>query len=72
MAVPVRADRAPFEVGEPSVLFELNPEEYRDLQFWSSLAALPDGRSSAFVKTPRRDTSARSYLMLMLDWRRQR
>ena len=69
MSVPVRTARAEFEFGKPSVLFELDPEQYPDMQFWGTLAAAPDGSGFAMVKRVERDQSARTHLMLMLDWR---
>jgi Tol biopolymer transport system component len=69
MSVPVRTDRAEFEFGKPSVLFELDPEQYPDMQFWGSFAAAPDGSGFAMVKRVERDQSARTHLMLILDWR---
>ena len=69
MSVPVRSDRADFEFGKPSILFELDPEQYPDMQFWSSFSAAPDGNGFALVKRTERDASARTYLTLMLDWR---
>jgi len=39
MSVPVRTDRTEFEFGKPSILFELDPEQYPDMQFWGSFAA---------------------------------
>ncbi len=67
--MPVRSDRADFEFGKPSILFELDPEQYPDMQFWSSFSAAPDGNGFALVKRTERDASARTYLTLMLDWR---
>jgi hypothetical protein len=50
LSVPVRPDRAEFEFGKPSILFELDPEQYPDMQFWGSFAAAPDGTGFALVK----------------------
>ena len=69
MSVPVRTDKAEFEFGKPSVLFELDPEQYPDMQFWGSFSAAPDGSGFALVKQVQRETSARTYLTMLLDWR---
>jgi hypothetical protein len=68
MSVPVRTDGKEFEFDKPSVLFELDPDMYPDMQFWGSFAAAPDGSGFALVKLAERDTAARNYLMLMIDW----
>jgi serine/threonine-protein kinase len=68
MSVPVQTDGTEFEFGKPSVLFELDPALYPDLQFWGSFAAAPDGSGFAIVKRTERETAVRTYLMLTLDW----
>ena len=70
MSVPVRTDRTEFEFGKPSVLFELDPEQYPEMQFWGSFSAAPDGSGFALVKRLQPDSSARTHLMVMLDWNR--
>jgi len=39
------------------------------MQFWGSFAAAPDGSGFALVKRVERDPSARTHLMMILDWR---
>jgi serine/threonine-protein kinase len=70
LSVPVRTEGPDFEYGTPSILFEVNPDEYPDMGFWGSFAAAPDGSGFALVKQAQPDSAARSYLMLMLDWNR--
>jgi serine/threonine-protein kinase len=70
LSVPVRTEGPEFEYGSPSVLFELNPDEYPDMGFWASFAAAPDSSGFALVKQARPESAPRGYLMLMLDWNR--
>jgi serine/threonine-protein kinase len=69
VSVPVRTDGKEFEIGKPTVLFELDPDRYPDLGFWSGFAASPDGSGFVLVKLSEERSIARSYLMMMLDWR---
>jgi Tol biopolymer transport system component len=68
MSVPVQTGGAEFESGKPSVLFELDPEQYPDMSFWGSFAAAPDGSGFALVKLVEREAAARNYLMMKIDW----
>ena len=68
MSVPVRTDGTEFESGKPSVLFELDPDQYPDMGFWGSFAAAPDGSGFALVKLVERETAARNHLMMKIDW----
>jgi serine/threonine protein kinase/Tol biopolymer transport system component len=68
MSVPVRSEGAEFEFGKATVLFELDPVLYPDMQFWGSFAAAPDGTGFALVKREQPESAVRTYLMLKLDW----
>jgi serine/threonine-protein kinase len=68
MSVPVQTDVTEFEFGKPSVLFELDPALYPDMQFWGSFAAAPDGSGFAIIKRTEPETAVRTYLMLTIDW----
>ena len=68
MSVPVRSEGAEFEFGKATVLFELDPVLYPDMQFWGSFAAAPDGTGFALVKRDQPQSAVSTYLMLKLDW----
>ncbi len=68
MSVPVRTGGTEFESGTPSVLFELDPDQYPDMGFWGGFAAAPDGSGFALVKLVERETAARNHLMMKIDW----